>query len=86
MTVGSVSNNVDAGPWIYTDADNTLWDTNAVFANAQLQQLTRAERSAIELSLLIAGAAAIVFLEAVVWRLHEQRVRHWTALDMSGAW
>jgi hypothetical protein len=38
MTVASVSNDVDPSPWIYTDADNnTLWDTNAVFANAQLQ-------------------------------------------------
>ena len=29
--------------WIYTDADNTLWDTNAVFAEAQLALLEAAE-------------------------------------------
>ena len=29
--------------WIYTDADNTLWDTNAVFAEAQLALLNLAE-------------------------------------------
>lgn len=29
--------------WIYTDADNTLWDTDAVFAQAQLALLDAAE-------------------------------------------
>jgi putative hydrolase of the HAD superfamily len=34
----------DLPPWmIYTDADNTLWDTNAVFAEAQIHLLERAE-------------------------------------------
>ena len=36
----------ELGIWIYTDADNTLWDTNAVFANAQLQLLEHAEHIA----------------------------------------
>lgn len=36
--------NVEA--WIYTDADNTLWDTNAVFADAQLYLLEHAEKIA----------------------------------------
>ena len=36
----------DIGIWIYTDADNTLWDTNAVFANAQLRLLGHAEHIA----------------------------------------
>lgn len=30
--------------WVYTDADNTLWDTDAVFAHAQLALLDAAER------------------------------------------
>jgi len=34
--------------WIYTDADNTLWDTDAVFAEAQLALLSAAERIAGE--------------------------------------
>ena len=34
------------GSWIYTDADNTLWDTNAVFADAQLHLLEHAEKIA----------------------------------------
>jgi putative hydrolase of the HAD superfamily len=29
--------------WIYTDADNTLWDTDALYANAQLALLSAAE-------------------------------------------
>ena len=29
--------------WVYTDADNTLWDTNALFAQAQLALLSAAE-------------------------------------------
>lgn len=29
--------------WIYTDADNTLWDTDALFAEAQLSLLSAAE-------------------------------------------
>lgn len=29
--------------WIYTDADNTLWDTDALYANAQLRLLSAAE-------------------------------------------
>jgi putative hydrolase of the HAD superfamily len=29
--------------WIYTDADNTLWDTNAIFETAQLKMLSSAE-------------------------------------------
>jgi putative hydrolase of the HAD superfamily len=29
--------------WVYTDADNTLWDTNALFAEAQLALLGAAE-------------------------------------------
>lgn len=32
--------------WIYTDADNTLWDTNAVFSDAQLHLLEHAEQIA----------------------------------------
>jgi putative hydrolase of the HAD superfamily len=32
--------------WIYTDADNTLWDTDAVFAEAQLALLSAAEKIA----------------------------------------
>jgi putative hydrolase of the HAD superfamily len=32
--------------WIYTDADNTLWDTDALFAEAQLALLQSAERQA----------------------------------------
>jgi putative hydrolase of the HAD superfamily len=32
--------------WIYTDADNTLWDTNSVYAEAQLGLLKRAEQIA----------------------------------------
>jgi putative hydrolase of the HAD superfamily len=36
----------EMGIWIYTDADNTLWDTNAVFANAQLHLLEYAEHLA----------------------------------------
>jgi putative hydrolase of the HAD superfamily len=32
--------------WIYTDADNTLWDTNSVYAKAQLGLLKRAEKIA----------------------------------------
>jgi putative hydrolase of the HAD superfamily len=32
--------------WIYSDADNTLWDTNAVYANAQLGLLDDAEKIA----------------------------------------
>lgn len=32
--------------WIYTDADNTLWDTDAVFAKAQLSLLEATERIA----------------------------------------
>jgi len=30
--------------WIYTDADNTLWDTDALFAEAQLALLEAAEQ------------------------------------------
>lgn len=30
--------------WIYTDADNTLWDTDALFVQAQLALLDAAER------------------------------------------
>ena len=30
--------------WVYTDADNTLWDTNALFAEAQLGLLGDAEK------------------------------------------
>jgi putative hydrolase of the HAD superfamily len=30
--------------WIYTDADNTLWDTNSVYSEAQLGLLKRAEQ------------------------------------------
>jgi putative hydrolase of the HAD superfamily len=30
--------------WIYTDADNTLWDTDGVYANAQLSLLSAAEQ------------------------------------------
>ena len=33
-----------ANAWIYTDADNTLWDTNAVFAEAQLALLDAGEQ------------------------------------------
>jgi putative hydrolase of the HAD superfamily len=29
--------------WVYTDADNTLWDTNALFAEAQLTLLAAVE-------------------------------------------
>jgi len=38
-----VSTRNKASVWIYTDADNTLWDTNSVFAGAQLGMLSRAE-------------------------------------------
>lgn len=35
MTVASASNNVDAGPWIYKDADNILSETRMLcFADA----------------------------------------------------
>jgi putative hydrolase of the HAD superfamily len=36
--------------WIYTDADNTLWDTNSVFADAQLEMLSSAESIAQRLA------------------------------------
>jgi putative hydrolase of the HAD superfamily len=45
-----MSSRNDSSIWIYTDADNTLWDTNSVFAEAQLEMLSSAE--------LIAGRAA----------------------------
>jgi putative hydrolase of the HAD superfamily len=32
--------------WLVTDADNTLWDTNRVFADAQLEMLAATERAA----------------------------------------
>jgi putative hydrolase of the HAD superfamily len=45
-----MSSRNDSSIWIYTDADNTLWDTDSVFADAQLEMLSSAE--------LIAGRAA----------------------------
>jgi putative hydrolase of the HAD superfamily len=34
------------GIWIYSDADNTLWDTDALYAQAQLSLLSEAEKLA----------------------------------------
>jgi hypothetical protein len=41
-----MASRANAVPWIYTDADNTLWDTNSVYAEAQLGLLKRAEQMA----------------------------------------
>lgn len=38
-----MASNQSAEFWMYTDADNTLWDTDAIFADAQLRLLERAE-------------------------------------------
>lgn len=66
--------------WIYTDADNTLWDTNAVFAEAQLALLEWVERY---LGKRAAESARLEFVrrfdQAIALR-HHSRLRYPPAL------
>jgi putative hydrolase of the HAD superfamily len=60
--------------WIYTDADNTLWDTNAIFETAQLKMLSSAES--------IAGRAAPEAKRVEFLRRYDQAIakRHHSKL------
>jgi putative hydrolase of the HAD superfamily len=66
--------------WIYTDADNTLWDTNAVFAAAQLRLLSEVENIA---ATSVAETDRLEFLrryDQEIAKLHHARLRYPTGL------
>jgi len=73
VTMTSASNE---SVWIYTDADNTLWDTNSVFAEAQLALLSVAEDIA---SHQLGGADRLAFLrqyDQAIAQRHHARLRY----------
>jgi putative hydrolase of the HAD superfamily len=66
----------DTSALIYTDADNTLWDTNAVFADAQLRLLQSAESIA---GLRVADDDPLRYVrqyDQAIAKLHHARLRY----------
>lgn len=66
----------EAGPTVFVDADNTLWDTDAVFAEAQLHLLASIER-ATGISTLAADRLAFIReLDQHLASRHHQGLRY----------
>lgn len=66
--------------WIYTDADNTLWDTDAVFAQAQLALLDAAERITGKQATATDRLAFVREFDQAIAIRHHQRLRYPPAL------
>lgn len=66
--------------WIYTDADNTLWDTDAVFADAQLALLGEAERLCHEQGPTTGRLEFVRAFDQAIASRHHQRLRYPPAL------
>lgn len=66
--------------WIYTDADNTLWDTDAVFAQAQLALLDAAERIAGKQATTTERLAFVRQFDQAIAVRHHQGLRYPPAL------
>lgn len=66
--------------WIYTDADNTLWDTDAVFAQAQLALLDAAERVTGKQAPATERLAYVREFDQAIAARHHQRLRYPPAL------
>jgi len=66
--------------WLYTDADNTLWDTNAVFAEAQLQLLRKAEVVAGRVAPTTSRLEYLRRYDQAIARSHHARLRYPPAL------
>jgi putative hydrolase of the HAD superfamily len=66
--------------WIYTDADNTLWDTDAVFAQAQLALLDAAEQVTGRQARAAERLAFVRQFDQAIAARHHQRLRYPPAL------
>jgi putative hydrolase of the HAD superfamily len=66
--------------WIYTDADNTLWDTDALFAQAQLALLDAAERFTGVFGPDAERLQYVRKFDQAIAARHHQRLRYPTAL------
>jgi putative hydrolase of the HAD superfamily len=66
--------------WIYTDADNTLWDTDAVFARAQLALLSSAEQITGLVAPQNDGLAYLRQFDQAIARRHHSGLRYPPAL------
>lgn len=66
--------------WIYTDADNTLWDTDALFAQAQLGLLDAAESVAEVVGPSIDRLQYVRAFDQAIAARHHQRLRYPPAL------
>lgn len=66
--------------WIYTDADNTLWDTNALFMQAQLALLNAAEQFSGARAPHDNGLEYVRQFDQAIASFHHSRLRYPPAL------